>query len=249
VYENGKPQAVTSFSREDAPVSLGIALDHSRSMGQRRGQAEAAALGLVRTSRPRDEVFLLDFADKPSLGVPFTSDARALEEGLGRAERIGGTALRDAALSGATYLSEHGSRERKVLIVVSDGNDNASVASREQVREEARRSRIVIHAIGLLDEEASARSGHGRQELDEMTGETGGLAYYPRSTEEAGRMAVELARRIRSQYTIAYSPANQALDGSYRKIRVRAAGPGHLSVKTRAGYRADPRLDRGAASH
>jgi Ca-activated chloride channel homolog len=240
VYENGKPQTVTAFSREDVPVSLGIALDHSRSMGRTRADVQAAALALVRASNPQDEVFLLNFADKPTIAVPFTSDVRVLEEGVGRVECIGGTALRDAVVTGAAYLAEHAARERKVLLVISDGNDNASAASRDQVREEARRSAIVIHVIALLNDENPAKAGRGREELDDLAGETGGLAYYPRTVEEVGAIALDLARQIRSQYTIAYSPVNQALDGSYRKIRVVAKGAGRLSVRTRAGYRATP---------
>lgn len=239
VYENGKPQTVTAFSREDVPVSLGIALDHSRSMCRTRADVQAAALALVRTSNPQDEVFLLNFADKATIDVPFTSDVRVLEQGIGR-ECVGGTALRDALVSGAAYLTEHAARPRKVLLVISDGNDNASAASREQVREEARRSAIVIHVIALLNDEDPAKAGRGREEVDDLAGESGGLVYYPRTMPEVGAVALDLARQIRSQYTIAYSPLNQALDGSYRKIRVVAKGPGRLSVHTRAGYRATP---------
>lgn len=240
VYENGKPQTVTAFSRDDVPVSLGIALDHSRSMRRARAHVQAAALALVRASNPKDEVFLLNFADKPSIDVPFTSDLRVLEEGIGHVECIGGTALRDAIVAGEAYLTEHAARKRKVLLVVSDGNDNASASSRDQEREQARRSEIVLYAIGLLDEDDPGKAGRGREELDDLAGESGGLVYYPRTLEEVGRMALDLAHQIRSQYTIGYSPANQALDGSYRKVRVVAKGPGHLAVRTRAGYRAAP---------
>ena len=238
VYENGKSQVVTAFSREDAPVSLGIALDHSRSMTRARAEVQEAALALVGASNPRDEVFVLNFADKPSLDVPFTKDRRALEEGIGGAPCIGGTALRDALSAGQAYLTEHAAHERKALLLVSDGNDNASAASRGEVREQARRSAVVIYVIGLLDYENAGKAGRGREELDDLAGETGGLAYYPRSPEELLRAALDAARQIRSQYTIAYSPANQALDGSYRRIRVVAKGAGRLSVHTRTGYRA-----------
>jgi hypothetical protein len=114
----------------------------------------------------------------------------------------------------------------------------SSEASREEVRELARRSRIVVHAIGLLDENDPGKAGRGREELDALCAETGGLAYYPRATDDTAAIALDLAHQIRSRYTIAYSPANQSLDGSYRRIRVVARGPGHLSGRTRAGYRA-----------
>ena len=238
VYENGKPQALTAFSRDDIPVSLGIALDHSRSMRRSRAQVQSAALVLARASNPRDEVFVLNFADKPTIDVSFTSDVQLLEAGIGGVECIGGTALRDAIVAGEEYLSEHAARERKVLVVVSDGCENASDASRDEVRELARRSQVVLHAVGLLNEEDPGKADRGRNELDELCAETGGLAYFPRSVEDVGAIALDLAHQIRSQYTIGYSPANQSLDGSYRKIRVVVKGPGRLSVRTRAGYRA-----------
>jgi VWFA-related protein len=238
VYENGKPQTLTAWSREDVPVSLGIALDRSRSMRHSQAPVQAAALALARASNPKDEVFVLNFADRPAIDVAFTSDVHALEDGIDRASCVGGTALRDAIVSGEAYLREHAARERKVLVVVSDGCDNASDASREEVRELGRRSQIVLHAIGLLNEDEPGKADRGREELDELCAETGGLAYFPQATADIGAVALDLARQIRSQYTLGYSPANQSLDGSYRKIRVVAKGPGHLSVRTRAGYRA-----------
>jgi Ca-activated chloride channel homolog len=246
VYEDGKAQAVTLFRRDDAPVSLGIALDNSGSMRHKRKSMEAAALALVRASNPQDEVFVLNFADKTSIDVPFTRDARALEAGVARIDSIGGTALRDAIAAGESYLTAHGVHERKALLVVTDGNDNASVSSRDEVREEAKRSRIVIHFIGLLGEEDEGKAKHARNELDDLAEETGGLAYYPQTLEEVGAIALDLARQIRCQYTIAYSPDKQALDGSYRRIRVVAKGPGRLTVRTRAGYRAVPTERQGS---
>ena len=238
VYENGKPQAITVFGRDEVPVSLGLVLDHSRSMRDARAQLEAAALALARASNPRDELFVVNFADKSALDVPLTNDLQLLEAGIGRVACIGGTALRDAVATGEAYLTEHARRERKVLVVVSDGCDNASAASHDEVGDLGRRSLVVVHAIGLLNPGDPARAERGRRELDELCGETGGLAYFPRTPEDASTVALELARQIRSQYTIGYSPANQSLDGSYRKIRVVAKGQGRLSVRTRPGYRA-----------
>ena len=210
-------------------------------MRHSQAPVQAAALALARAANPKDEVFVLNFADRPTLEVAFTTDVHALEDGIDSASCIGGTALRDAIVSGEAYLSEHATRERKVLVVVSDGCDNASDASREEVRELARRSQIVLHAIGLLNQDDPGKADRGREALDELCTETGGLAYFPRATADVGAVALDLARQIRSQYTIGYSPANQSLDGSYRKIRVVAKGPGHLSVRTRAGYRAAAR--------
>ena len=242
VYEDGKPQAITAFSRDDVAVSVGIVLDHSRSMRATRRGVEAAALALVRASNPQDEVFVLNFADKASLDVPFTSEVAALETGIGRDDCIGGSAIRDAILAGVSHLTAHAARERKVLLVVTDGNDNASVASAEQVREEAKRTGIAIYAIDLSSEADPAKADRARHALEELAEETGGVLYCARTGEEALEIARDLARQIRSQYTIRYSPEKQALDGSYRKIRLRAKGPGRLVVRTRAGYRAAPAL-------
>ena len=242
VYEDGKPQSITAFSRDEVAVSVGILLDHSRSMRTTRRSVEAAALALVRASNPQDEVFVLNFADKASLDVPFTSDIRVLEAGVGRDDCIGGSAIRDAILAGVSTLIAHASHPRKVLLVVTDGNDNASVVSAEQLREEAKRAGIAIYSIGLSAEADPAKASRGRHALEELAEETGGVLYCARTGDEARQVALDLARQIRSQYTIRYGPAKQALDGSYRKIRLQAKGPGRLVVRTRAGYRAAPAL-------
>ena len=240
VYENGKPQTVTLFHRDDVSVSLGIAIDNSGSMRRKRAKVEAAALALVRASNPQDEVFVLSFGDKPRLDVPFTSDVSVLEAGLHRGDAIGGTAMRDAVQTAEEYLGAHAVRERKVLLVVTDGNDNASVTSMARIRQEVERSGTVVHAIGLLADNDPDKARRARNELTELTEASGGLAYFPGSVEEVGEVALDLAGQIRSQYTIGYSPSNQALDGSYRKLRVVARGPERLTVRTRSGYRAAP---------
>jgi VWFA-related protein len=240
VYENGRPQAVTLFRRDDVPVSLGIAIDNSGSMRNKRAKVEAAALALVRASNPDDEVFVLSFGDKPRLDVPFTKDIGVLEAGIRRVDAIGGTAMRDAVETGEAYLATHAAHDRKALLVVTDGNDNASVANLQRVCAEAERTGIVIYAIGLLSDEDAGKARHARHELDELTESTGGIVYYPADVEEVGGIALSLARQIRSQYTIGYNPKDQAVDGSYRKLRVVAKGRERLTVRTRPGYRASP---------
>jgi Ca-activated chloride channel homolog len=246
VEENGRRQQITLFTREDVPVSLGIALDNSGSMRDKRSGIEAAALALVAASNPRDELFVLNFGDKPRVDVPFTSDASVLKAGIARLDAIGGTALRDSVEAGVSYLRQHGAHERKALLVVTDGNDNASAMPAERLRAELERRAVTIHAIGLLDTADPGKARRGRHELEELVEATGGLAYFPQSVETAEELARDLARQIRSQYTIGYSPANQALDGSYRKIRVVAKGAERLIVRTRPGYRATP--DRAATA-
>jgi Ca-activated chloride channel family protein len=239
VYENGQRQPITLFRRDDVPVSLGLLIDNSGSMRTLRSRVEAAALTFVRASNPDDEVFVLNFADKPRIDVPMTSDSRVLEAGIGRVDAIGGTGMRDAVDVAEAYLRQHASRDRKVLLVITDGIDNASTVTMEQIHKQAERSETVIYGVGLFGDDASARKKAGRHELDQLTEPTGGIVYYPASLDQIDSVALDLARQIRNQYTMAYTPINQALDGSYRTIRVEAReGTRRFNVHTRPGYRA-----------
>jgi VWFA-related protein len=241
VYENGRLQPITLFSRDDVPVSLGLVLDNSGSMRRVRPSVEAAALALVRASNPQDEMFVLNFADKPRLDVPLTTDLAVIEAGIARADAIGGTALRDAVDEAATYLGEHGSRDRKALVLVSDGRDNASLANLAQAQHAAEDRQITLYAIALSGQTDEAETDSGRNDLEDLVKPTGGVVTCPSAPRDVEPAAEALARQIRSQYTIAYAPLNQALDRSYRAIRVQARAPERLTVTTRAGYWATPR--------
>jgi VWFA-related protein len=236
VFENGKRQPITLFRRDDIPVSLGLLIDNSGSMRLLRSKVETAAVALARASNPQDEIFVLNFNDKARIDVPLTSDVGVLEAGIGRVDSIGGTAMWDAVDQAQNYLTKSGTRDRKVLLVITDGLDNASMTTRDQIEKQAEQRDTVVFAVGLFGDEGRVK--HGRHELDQLTDRTGGIAYYPAGIDEIGDVALEIARQIRNQYTIAYAPTNQALDGSYRAIRVTAAGREALSVRTRAGYRA-----------
>jgi Ca-activated chloride channel family protein len=244
VYENGKPQPIAIFMGDNVPVSVGIVIDNSGSMRDRRSRVEAAALAFARASNPKDEMFVVNFADKARVDVPFTSDERALEAGVARVDAIGGTALRDAIDLAETYLVEHATRDRKVILVITDGNDNASMVSSDQVRKRAELHDIAVYAIGLPHRNPST-AAHARHELDDLTESTGGIARHVATIDEADGTAVEMAREIRQRYTVAYSPVNAALDGSYRKIRVVVKAPEHVTVRTRAGYFATPDIAEG----
>jgi len=241
VYENDRKQPITLFRRDDVPVSLGLLIDNSGSMGPLRAKVEAAALAFVRASNPQDEAFVLNFADKTRVDVPFTSDVTVLEAGIARVDSIGGTALRDAVDAAEHYLREHATRDRKILLVITDGKDNASMVTMRQIQEAAERSETVVYAVGLFGQADSPTAKEGRRELDQLTDRTGGVAYYPASIDQVESVALDLAQQVRNQYTIAYAPTNQTLDGTYRTIRVKvdgAAGPERFVVRTRAGYRA-----------
>jgi len=201
-----------------------------------RPKVEAAALALARASNPQDEMFVLNFNDKARIDVPFTSDVRVLEAGIGRVDSIGGTAMRDAIDMAQAYLSEKGTRDRKVLLVITDGIDNASLSTPDQIEKQAEQHDTEIFGVGLFGDESRAKQG--RHELNDFADRTGGVAYYPARIDQIDAVALEIARQIRNQYTIAYAPLNQSLDGSYRTIRVTVSAPERLSVRTRAGYRA-----------
>lgn len=240
VRENGTPQRIEVFRREDVPVSIGLLIDNSGSMRALRGQVEAAALAFARASNTMDELCVINFADKVDIDVPFTSDLAELERRIARLDSVGGTALWDAFDRAEVYLGDHATRARKVLLVITDGNDNASVARLPQVVRRAQRGEIVVDAVGLFGRNAST-AARGRHELEQLTQETGGTAFFPSDVDQINAVVLDLARQIRNQYVIAYSPLNQKMDGSYRTIHVTAQrGHDHFAVRTRRGYLASP---------
>jgi Ca-activated chloride channel family protein len=238
VYEDGKRQRIALFRNDDVPVSIGLLIDNSGSMRSKRAKVEAAALALVRASNPLDEVFVINFADTLRVDVAMTNDIHALEAGIARVDSIGGTAMRDAIEAGERYLVEHATRDRRVLLVITDGNDNASTASAEQIQRLAEARSVSIYGVGVLNAGDPAKAAQARRELNRLSETTGGVAYYADSVDQINEVALDLARQIRNQYTMAYQPANQALDGSFRRIKVTAAGRETLTVHTRTGYRA-----------
>ncbi len=240
VYENGVQQPLKQFKREDVPVSLGIIVDNSGSMRDKRQKVESAALALVRESNPDDEVFIVNFNDEAFLDQPFTSDVKQMEQGLTKIDSRGGTAMRDALRMSIDYEKEKAQKIKKVLLVVTDGNDNASIVSLENLVQEAQKSEVIIYAIGLLTEEERREANRAKRALNALTDATGGQAYYPHEVAEVDRIAHQVAKDIRNQYTLAYSPLNSALDGTYRTVKVIANGPGHPVVRTRSGYYATP---------
>ena len=241
VFENGKRQTIALFRRDDVPVSLGLLIDNSGSMRPKRARVEAAALDFARASNRHDEMFVLNFADTSRVDVRFTSDINVLESGIARVDSIGGTALRDAVALGEDYVIRNATRDRKVLVLITDGYDNASASGIDNIRTVAQQHDVAVYAIGLIGDQDSHAS-HARHELETLTEATGGTAYFPTSLEQIDEVAVDLAHQIRMQYTIGYSPVNQIRDGSLRSIRVLARGDGHLTVRTRTYYRADSSL-------
>jgi Ca-activated chloride channel family protein len=235
VYENGIQQPIKVFKHEDVPVSMGLLIDDSGSMRDKRTRVEAAALALVKASNPEDEVFIVNFNDEAYLDVPFTNDTKRLQQGLARIDSRGGTAMRDAVSMSIDYLKKNGKKDKKVLIIVTDGNDNASGASLEHVVQRSVQSEVLIYAVGVLAEEQRREAAKAKRALKELTSTTGGVAYYPKDVNEVNGLTLEIARDIRSQYTLAYTPPNPN-DGTYRQIKVEVDAPGKPNVRTRSGY-------------
>jgi Ca-activated chloride channel family protein len=235
VFENNQPQTISSFRHEDIPVAMGIVIDNSGSMREKRDKVNKAALNLVRSSNPQDQVFVVNFNDEYYLDQDFTSNINKLREALEKVEARGGTALYDAILASANHLKE-AKLQKKILFVVTDGEDNASRDSLEEtVRKLQEENGPTVYAIGLLGEEKARRA---RRALETIAQRTGGIAFLPRTLDEVDQISSSVAHDIRNQYTIGYKPTTPKSVGGYRAIHVeaKAKGYGKLVVRTRSGY-------------
>jgi Ca-activated chloride channel family protein len=240
VYENNVEQTLKIFNREDVPVSMGIIIDNSGSMREKRPKVAAAALELVKASNPQDEVFIVNFNDVAYLDAPFTSNIKKLEQVLDKIDTRGGTAMRDAISMSIDYAKESGKRSKKVLLVITDGNDNTSNETLEQLVRKARQSEVLIYCIGLLNDEEPREGRAAKRALKNLAEASGGLDYYPKTLGEVENITPQIAHEIRNQYILAYTPTNTALDGTFRAIKVTVNAPGHPTVRVRNGYYANP---------
>jgi VWFA-related protein len=238
IYEDGVLQQIRYFSHEDIPVTVGILVDNSGSMGPKRADVIAAAMAFARSSNPQDQMFVVNFNDRVSFGLPsntpFTDRKDQLQLALSQIRTIGQTALYDGMVAGFDRLKQ-GDRDKKVLILISDGGDNASKHSLAQVIELAKQSAAIIYSIGIFDEQDGDRNP---AVLNRFAKATGGEAFFPETSKEIAPICEGIARDIRNQYTLSYVPTIARQDGSYRVIEVKASaqGRGRLSVRTRAGY-------------
>lgn len=242
VYEDNVEQPIKLFRREDVPVSMGILVDNSGSMNDKRSRVAAAALALVKASNPEDEVFIVNFNDDPYLDQSFTHDSKKLEEALTRIDAHGGTAMRNAISGAIDYMKTDAKLDKKVIVIVTDGNDNSSAeTSLEQLLRKVRDSGILVYSIGLLSEEEPREARAAKRALNALAESSGGAAYYPKDLTEVEKLTPEIAHEIRNQYTIVYSPLNDNLDGSFRKIKVELAAPYKgATVRAKNGYYATP---------
>jgi VWFA-related protein len=239
VWEDGVEQTPKSFQHQDVPVSIGILVDNSGSMRDKRSAVNAAALRLVRASNPQDAAFVVNFSDRAFLDQGFTSDIAKLDRGLAHFDSKGPTALYDAVAASADELSKHAKQPKQALLIITDGADNASRLNLEQaIRRVQNLGGPVVYTIGLLFDAGKDEARQGRSDLEALSQETGGIAYFPKSLQDVDTIADEVARDIRNQYTIGYHSTKPSTLEGYRTVRVEVNSPKHAKyiVRTRKGY-------------
>jgi VWFA-related protein len=239
LWENGVPQTIDSVQHQDLPVSLGILVDNSGSMRDKRAAVTTAALDLVKASNPEDAAFVVNFSDKAYLDQNFTSNINALERGLSRFDSRSTTAMYDAVVASADELTKHAKQPKQVVLIITDGADNASRMTLEQaIHRVQNMGGPVVYSIGLLFGDEKEEAEKAKSALATLSQETGGVAYFHSSLNDVDSIAADVARDIRSQYTVAYHSTRAPNLGGYRAVHVEAIGPNHhkLTVRTRKGY-------------
>lgn len=239
IFENGQLQEVKSFRREDVPVALGIVIDNSGSMRDKRPAVNEAAINLVKSSNPKDQVFIVNFNQEPYLDQDYTADVGLMKDALDRIESRGGTALYDAVVAASDHLLKSAKLDKRAILVVTDGEDNASRESLEAaVQKIAVDGGPTVYTIGILGGEKEKRA---RRALRILAEQTGGVAFFPRDLNEVDSITQEVAHDIRSQYILQYAPSTAKSQGGYRTVKVEAKAPGYkrLQVRTRTGYYAN----------
>lgn len=247
VWEDGVPQTINSVQHLDLPVSMGILVDNSGSMRDKRAAVNAAAIHLLSESNLQDEAFIVNFSDQPYLDQRLTTDRVALNRGIARNDSAGTTALYDAVAASADELAKYGKNRKQVLLIITDGADNASRLDLQQaIRRVQGLGGPVVYTIGLLFDTEREESERARTALEELSSETGGVAYFPRSLDDVYSIAAEVANDIRQQYVVDYHSSRRFSLGGYRSVRVEASDPHHgrLTVRTKRGYYAQAEQTR-----
>lgn len=244
VFEDGVQQTIVAFQHSDVPVSMGILVDNSGSMRDKRAAVNTAALDMVKASNPQDEAFIVNFSDEAFIDQDFTSNIDKLRAGLAHIDSKGGTALYDAVVASADELAKDAKRPKQVLLIITDGEDNASSMTLEQtIRRVQQLQGPVVYSIGLLfGSDSGSESHRARRALQLLSDETGGIAFFPKSLANVDQIAAQVAEDIRNQYTIGYHSTKPASMGGYRTVKVEAHAPkvGKLTVRTRTGYYPTP---------
>jgi Ca-activated chloride channel family protein len=237
VYENGKPQQITQFANADIPVTVGILVDESGSMRPKRAEVIAAAVEFIKASNPQDEVFVINFNEKARHGLPdtvlFSDNIDQLRAALWQGVPEGRTALYDA-IEMALHQSDMGRRDKKTLLVISDGGDNISVHKFPDVMHDVLESVATIYTVGIFDEDDPERNPGVLKQLAQVSG---GSAYFPKTLDEVVPICQQIAKDVRTRYTIGYIP-DVSNGKPERQIKVVASSPDaqKLSVRTRTRY-------------
>lgn len=251
VFEDNVPQKIEFFSKDQAPVSLGLAVDTSGSMRSKLDSVVQAVTNLVHANTPKDEAAVIQFKDQVELIEEFTSDNRDVEDALGDLIASGQTSLLDAIMLSADYVQKDGHRRRKALVVVTDGLERGSYYDLDEVVEHMRKLDVRLYLIGFtqdLNDSAGLfkKSQKDKAEalLNKLAEETGGRAFFPRDISELAPITDQIALDLRTVYAIGYYPANTKKDGTFRKVDVRVLAPdmkpdAKLTARTRAGYYAE----------
>jgi Ca-activated chloride channel family protein len=240
VFEDKGEQKLSVFKREDVPVSMGLVIDNSGSMRDKRPRVNEAAITLVESSNKQDEAFVVNFNDDFYLDLDkdFTNSVPELKEALERIDSRGSTALYDAIIGSLDHLKK-ASKDKRVLLIVTDGEDNTSHNSLEKTIREIQKTDTVIYTIGLLSQESKKSAKHARKALEDIAKASGGLAYFPENVDDVHSICEQVAHDIRNQYTLAYYPTNAKRDGTFRTVVVEVIPPrgrGKLVARTRSGY-------------
>ena len=245
VYDDKEEQEITFFSDTDAPVSIGILFDVSGSMsGDKIAKARNALSRFINTSHPRDEYYLIAFNKRAQLLMDKTRDGEAVLNKLTLVEPKHNTALYDACYLGVERVTR-GTHQKNALLIISDGQDNASRYNFKEVRRLMKESDVVIYSVGIMDlrDSSSFEGVQGQAFLDELSSVTGGKSFYPTSDVEMDEIFERIALELRHQYTIGYTPKDFTPDGEWHKLKVKVKPPRglpRLTVRSREGYYATP---------
>ncbi|MEJ7847613.1 MAG: VWA domain-containing protein [Pyrinomonadaceae bacterium] len=245
IFDNNQEQEITFFSDSDAPVSVGILFDVSGSMsGEKIAKAQSALRRFINSSHPNDEYFLIAFSNRAQLLLDRTRDGEALLQKLTLVSTKGNTALYDAVYLGLERVTR-GAHQKRALLIISDGQDNASRYNFGEVRRLMKESDVVTYSVGIVGggDSSSALGMQGQAFLDELSSVTGGKSFYPSSDIEMDEIFERIALELRHQYSIGYTPTDFRLDGKWRKVKTKVKPPRglpRLTVRGREGYFATP---------
>jgi len=245
IFEDKTAQTIKTFRHEDIPLSLGLIIDNSGSMRNKRERVNSAALSFVRESNPDDETFIVNFDDSAYLEQDFTGSIGDLIDALDNIDARGETALYDAVYLSSEHVKA-GKKDKKALLLITDGEDNVSKYGINKVFEALKQSKVTLYAVGLL-EENDQRGGlfkkppsrKAKEDLVKFAEMTGGQAFFPKNIEEVEELVKNIAHDLRNHYTVTYTPTNAKLDGSYREIAVKVNPPknfGKITWHTKQGY-------------